>query len=170
MCFLYFCFSIRLHSSYSVISFPNCMRVHECECIFLVSNTWKDADVPDELHKVILVPLHWSGGGIFTANFKAAVDFSAARWQCCDSLRPIETACALGIFVIVSQGSSPFNTLLCYFWPQSHCCVLIVFRCGKLSLCNWKNNSFSVWKKCEKRKEWKCPAVIWWMLHTNIYM
>lgn len=127
-------------------------------CLFVVSNTWKDVYVPDELHKVILVSLHWCFDGIFTASIQAAVNSCATRWQCCNSLRPTETACTLGIFVIISQGSSPFNTLLCYFWPQSHCCVLIVFRCGKLSLCNWKNNSFSVWK--EKRVKMSCSNMM----------
>lgn len=108
----------RFHSAFSFIcrnflSMNGLVCVHEC--IFLVSNTWKD--VPDDLHKVVFVSLHWSGGGSFTAHFKAAVASNATRWQCCNSLSPKEAACTLGTFVITSQGSSPFNTLLCYDEP-----------------------------------------------------
>lgn len=103
----------RLYAAISFSWMHSCVCAHKC--IFLVSNTWKD--VPDDLHKVVFVSLHWSGGSGLTAHFKAAVASNATRWQCCNSLRPKEAACTLGTFVITSQGSSPFNTLLCYDEP-----------------------------------------------------
>lgn len=105
----------RFHSYMQQFPYHECTHVHVHECIFLVSNTWKD--VPDDLHKVIFVSLHWSGGGSITAHFNAAVASNATRWQRCNSLHPKEAACTLGTFVITSQGSSPFNTLLCYDEP-----------------------------------------------------
>lgn len=168
MCFFCFCFFIQLNSSYAIISFP-WLHVRAWMCAYSLYQ------IPERMFMSLM---NYTRSFLYHCTGVLMV-FSLQAFRLllipaplggnvaihCDLQKP----CTLGIFVIISQGSSPFNTLLCYFWPQSHCCVLIVFRCGKLSLCNWKNNSFSVWKSV-KREKWKCPAVIWWMPHTNVYM
>lgn len=89
MCsFLYFCLFIQLHSPDAVISFPQLRkRVRVCVC----ARGYSLNQIPERMFMSLLICTRsflYRCIEVEVVFLEAAVPSSAARWQCCSSLRP----------------------------------------------------------------------------------